>query len=364
MESEGAVRLRTAALADAEAIAQLHKRNGMGELDTVAWRSQWEAYPFAAEFGDVAIGWILETDSGQVVGYLGNVHMLYDLGGRCVKGAIATAWAVDAGHRNKSLQLMTAFLRQKSVDLWLDGSASPTASRVLTGMKLARIPIPGYAVPCFWAARPQGFAKAVLVKRAIRGASVLARPAGMLVNARDIVCRSGRGRMSSTVCRLGGFDDRFEAFWRSLWADPPRLRAVRTRAVLEWKFGAQLRSGSATIVATGEGGALSGYAVLVRRQSPELGMDLYDVADLQAIRDVPATIRDLLLGAIGIAREEGADAVKFMTGTPAKRAPADELRPYTYRLGFWQLYYKVASAELKAALSAADAWDFSLFDTY
>jgi hypothetical protein len=351
-------------LADAEAIAQLHKRNGMGDLDPVAWRSQWDAYPFAAEFRDVAIGWVLETETGGVVGYLGNIHMLYDLGGRSVKGAIATAWAVDASHRNRSLQLMTAFLKQRSVDLWLDGSANPTASRVLTGMKLARIPIPGYDVPCFWAARPQGFAKAVLSKRAIPGASALARPVGMLLNARDIVRRSGRGRTSSTVYRLGGFDDRFEVFWQGLRADPLRLRAVRTKAVLEWRFGGQLRSGRATIVAAERNGTLSGYAVLVRRESPELGMDLYDVADLQALRDAPATIRDLLLGSIGIAREEGVDAVKFMTGTPAKRGPADELRPYTYRLASWQLYYKVEAPELKASLATADAWDFSLFDTY
>lgn len=364
MESEGLVRLRTAALADAEAIGQLHRRNHLGDLDAVAWRSLWDAYPFAAEFRDVPIGWVLETESGRVVGYLGNVHMLYDLGGQAVKGAVTTAWAVDADHRNMSLRLMTTFLRQKGVDLCLIGSASPTTAQVLTALGIPRIPIPGYDVPCFWTARPRGFAKAILRKRAIPGANVLARPLGMLLNARDVVLRSGRGRTSSTVRRLGGFDDRFETFWQSLRADPPRLRAVRTRAVLEWKFGAQLRCGNATIVAASRDGTLSGYAVLVRRQSPDLGMDLYDVADLQAIRDDPATITDLLLGAIGIAREDGVDAVKLLTGSPAKRAPVDRLRPYTYRLGLWQLYYRAAPPELKATLSAADAWDFSHFDTY
>ncbi|MGA2040657.1 MAG: hypothetical protein ABSH42_15360 [Bryobacteraceae bacterium] len=364
MESEGAARLRTATWGDADAIGQLMERNGLGALDRAAWRTQWEAYPFAAEFRDVAIGWVLETETGGVVGYLGNVHMLYDLCGRSVKGAITTAWAVDASHRSRSLQLMIAFLKQKNVDLWLDGSASLTASRVLTGMKVARIPVAGYEVPCFWAARPRGFAKAVLLRRAIPGAGILAAPAGMLLNARDTILRSGRGRVSSTMQRLGDFDDRFETFWQNLRADPPRLRAVRTRAVLEWRFGAQLRNRCATIVAAGRDGNLTGYAVLIRRQFPDLGMDLYDVADLQSIRDDPATIRDLLLGAIAIAREDGVDAVKFMTGTPAKRAPADELRPYTYRLAFWQLYYKVQATELKAALATADAWDFSLFDTY
>ncbi len=102
----------------------------------------------------------------------------------------------------------------------------------------------------------------------------------------------------------------------------------------------------------------------MRRKGAELGMDLYDVADIQAAGDDPATMKDLLLGSIRIAREDGADAVKFMSGTPAKRVPADALRPYTYRLPFWQLYYKAATPELSADLATADAWDISLFDTY
>lgn len=125
----------------------------------------------------------------------------------------------------------------------------------------------------------------------------------------------------------------------------------------------ELRGGRVAIVAAERGATLLGYVVLVRREGSELGMALHDVADLQAERDDPSTIRDLLLGSIQIAREEGADAVKFMSGTPAKRAPADALLPYTYRLPFWQQYFK-ASPELAAELSTADAWDFSRFDTF
>jgi hypothetical protein len=363
LESVKAVRIRTATLADAEAIRQVHQRN-LGDLDTAEWRALWDGYPFSAEFREVPIGWILEAEGGAVVGCLGNVHMLYDLGGRSIKAAIATAWAVDAEHRSKSLQLMGAFLRQKGVDLCIDGSASSTASRLLSGMKLARIPIPSYEVQCFWAARTRGFAKAVLVRRSIPLAGLLAGPLAVLLNARDSILRSGRQGRFSAVHRSGEFDDRFESFWQRLSAGPLRLRAVRTRAVLEWRFGAQLRNGRATIVTTGQNGTLTGYAVLVRRKSPELGFELYDVADLQAIQDSSTTTRDLLLGAIGIAREDGVDAVKYVTGTPAKRSVVDALRPYTYRLPIWQLYYKVQSPELKAALSTAEAWDFSLFDTY
>lgn len=364
MTPNAVIQLRTATLDDTEAIRQLHERNGLGPMDTAAWRGLWEDSPFEAAFRDVPIGWVLETGDGSVVGALGNVHMLYDLDGRALKGAIATAWAVDQDYRGRSLQLMTAFLKQRGVDLWLNGSANPTASRVLTAMKLSRIPLPGYDVPCFWAARPRGFAKAAMTRKSVPGAGVLAWPAGIVLGARDIVRRSGRGRISSRVSRIDGFDDRFDSFWQGLREGPSRLRAVRTRAALEWRFGAQLRAAQARIIGVGKDGSLSGYAVLLLRQSPELGMELYDIADLQALRDDPAVARDLLLASIGLAREEKVDAIKIVTGTPFRRRAVDELKPYTYRLPFWQLFYKVDSAELRSTLSSADAWDFPLFDTF
>ena len=143
----------------------------------------------------------------------------------------------------------------------------------------------------------------------------------------------------------------------------PRLRAVRTRAVLDWRFRGDLAAGRAPILAAETTGSLQGYIVLVRRQDPDLGMGVYDVADLQAVGDDPTVYNDLLLGAVQLARKEGVDAIKLATGTPAKRAPADSLRPHTYQLPFWQLYYK-ASPDLVADLSSADSWDFSFFDTY
>jgi len=355
-------RLRETTFEDAEGIAPVFQRNGVAPMHALAWRQRWECYPFAAEFRDIPIGWVLETDSGSVAGTLGNVWMLYELAGRRLKAAIATEWAVDTEYRRQALQLMVAFYKQKGIDLWLNGSANQITARILSGMRIPRIPIPDYAVPCFWAVRPQPFVRAALLRKSIKGAALLSRPAGLVLHAMDILRRSGRGRSSSPVHRLRQFDERFDLMWSQLAAGPPRLRAVRTRAVLEWRFGAELRGNRAAIVVAERAAAPSGYAVLVRRETS--GMDLYDVADLQAVGDDALTTRDLLLGSIKVAREDGVEAVKFLSGTPAKRLPANELRPHTYQLPLWQLYYKTTFPELGAALSSADAWDFSPFDTY
>jgi len=357
------LRIRAAAFEDADVISRLNQRNGMEILDKTVWREGWEAYPFAPQFRDIPTGWVLETEDGSVVGNLDNVHTLYEFQGQRLKGVVAANWAVDQEHRGKSLQLMTTFFRQKGVDLWLNVSASPAAAQILTAMKIPRIPIPDYGTPCFWAVRPRAFARAALVRRSIPGAALLAGPAGLALLARDVYRRSGRGNLTSAVRRVPAFDDRFDGLWQGISTGPPRLRAVRTRAVLEWRFRVELRAGKAAILVAERGAALLGYAILVRRDGSELGMTLYDVADLQAEQDDPSLFRDLLLGSIKIAREEGVDAVKFMSGTPAKRGPADDLRPYTYRLPFWQQYFK-ASPELAAKLSTADAWDFSRFDSF
>lgn len=355
--------VQPALFADAEAIGEIHKRNGLGEFDASAWRSIWESYPFAADFRDIPIGWVLETSTGALVGTIGNVHMLYELDGRRLRAAIATAWAVDAEHRGRALHLTTAFFKQKGPELLINGSASPTASKVLTGLQIPRIPIPDYNSPCFWAANPSAFAKAVLVRRGLPAAAFLAYPAGFALLVRDILRRSGRGKLTGPVRRLRAFDDQFNSLWQRIAAGPPRLRAVRTRAVLDWRFQTDLETGRTVVLSAESGSQRTGYLILSRRPGSDLGMSLYDVADFQAAGDDPAVYRDLLLAAIQLARDEGVDAVKFMTGTPAKRAPALALRPYMYQLPFWQLYYR-ASPELRSVLGAAEAWDFSVFDTY
>ncbi len=363
MNPTAPVRVRIATFADIPAIREVQKRNSIGELDPQAWRSRWEAYPFEEEFRGIPIGWVLETDRGSVVGVLENVHIAYELGGKRLKGVVASAWAVDSEYRGKSLQLMTTFLRQPGVDLALVLSASPTTSRVLSSMKVPRIPIPDYATPCFWAVRHRAFARASLRRKSIPGAALLAWPAGWALLVRDLYCL-GPMRVPSGVRRVKELDIRFDGFCQAVNAGQTCLRAVRNKAVLEWRFRTELRRGSAAIVIAEQGPELRGYAVMVRREGSDLGMALFDVADLQAAGDDPSTIRDLLLGCIHVGWEEGADAIKFVTGTPAKRAPAVALQPQTYQMSLWQLYYKTSNPQLSTELSTADKWDISLFDTY
>ena len=364
MTSESPVRVRPAEWKDTEAIIGILGRNGMGHLDPATWRETWECYPFAEQFRDIPTGWVLETESGTVVGNLNNVHMLYELGGRRLRGTVAAGWAVEPAYRGKSLRLMTTFFKQPNVDIYLNVSASPPTAQVLTAMKIPRIPIPDYGSPRLWAIRPRAFARAALSRRSMPAAAALAWPAGLVLRAYDTVRRSGRGRLSAPVRRLDRFNDDVDALWQKINSGAPRLRAVRTKAVLEWRFRAELRERRIAIAAAESAGTLLGYAVLIRRPGSDLEMEMYDVADLQVAGDDPVIIRDLLLGSLQIARDDGVDALKLVTGMAARRLAAEQLKPWSYQLPFWQQYFKTAAPEVSAALSTADAWDFSVFDTF
>ncbi len=169
-------------------------------------------------------------------GAFANVHLLYELAGRKHRACIGCEWGVESEARGLSLQLLDRFLRVPGADLCIVGSASPVTSEILTRLKVARIPAPGYDNPLLWAAQPRVFAAAALRRKEIQGAGLLAWPAGAAIGLADFVKGSGRGKVSSTVRQVQVFDERFDSFWERLRRGPTRLRAVRSRAVLAWRF--------------------------------------------------------------------------------------------------------------------------------
>jgi hypothetical protein len=245
----------------------------------------------------------------------------------------------------------------------VNGSANPDASKIITGLKVPRIPAPGYDAPCVWAIHRRKFATAALRRRMPGFPSALSWVAGMGLSLRNLVVRSGAGRISGTVRVTEQFDDRFDALWDRVRQGTRKLRAVRTRAALEWRFHEALAKGGVAIVTAESGKELAGYAVLVRRADPDLGISIYDVADLQT-EDNPVIIRDLLLGAVRAARDTGVDMLKITTADPIKRGVVVALAPFQYTVPLWQLFFKADEPELKRELSTPAAWDFSPFDNY
>jgi hypothetical protein len=188
-KSKPAVHLRPTVFADAEAIKQLLERNRMGQLDTAMWSLRLVVHPFAKEFSDVPVGWVLKTDTGDVVGAVGNVHMLYEMKVLRHKGSIATEWAVDPSDRCKALHLNTSFSNQKGIDMRLSVSTGETVCRVLTGPRVSRIPPPTCNSPFGGPANYLSFGTAALGRTGIPRASMLAYPTMAVSPTQDILGR-------------------------------------------------------------------------------------------------------------------------------------------------------------------------------
>ncbi len=291
-------------LDDARAVCALNARCGLSPMEPASWRRRWESSPFFDDFRGVPIGWVLDKGDGDLAGALASIHVPYEFGGRRLRGCVGSDWGVEPAARGSSLPLLLAFLTQKAVDLCLVSSAAPATSEILTRLKVSRIPAPGYHDPYMWPLRRRIFAAAALRKRAFPAANLVSWPAGAALAIADFL-RGGRlGRPGSAVRQIDSFDERFDAFWDRLRQGPKRLRAVRSRAALEWRFREDSDKGRAVIVVREGPGGLSGYAVAPLRQlefAPEAR--LCDIADLQTADDDPAAIRDLLLGAAWYARE-------------------------------------------------------------
>lgn len=356
--------IRPMELSDMEMVRTVHERNGLGTFDAALWRWQCEEYPFANLFSGVPIGWVLESPTAGIVGAISNVRMLYEINGDRIRAAITSAWGVDTAHRAYSLKLIQASRHQPFIDLWLDTSANRTASRILGALKIPRVPVPEYTAPMFFVVDRRAFAKAALQRRRWPIAAFLSWPASLVMLARDAGRRNVFSRSAGSIDHVRAFDDRFDVFWDRVRRSKPRLRAVRSKATLAWRFWPFLRKGEADILVVSEGRDICGYTVLVKRSNEESGLHLYDIADLQVIADNPKIIQDLLLGAIELTAAKRGHAVKWLCGQRSIREIAFQLNPYTYSVDHWPLYYYSKLSYLNNQLLEPLQWDIGYFDTF
>jgi hypothetical protein len=354
------ISVRSSTENDVEAMCSVAARNGLS-LKASEWQGFWSSNPCHEAFSGVPAGWLMEADGIPVGGIL-NIHMMYDLEGRQVRGAIGSGAAVDLPYRNRSVMLIGKFLGQKTADLCLVGSANAAMAQFFN-VFARRIPSPDSDVPFLWPGDHRLFATAVLKRKKVAAAPVLALPAGAVLRILETV-RQKRERSSVRIEVGAGFDDRFDALWERIRRGPPRLRALRTRANLEWRFQRELRQDSIRVLAAGNGTDLCGYVVLVRTVRGEFGMPVYEIADLQAVNDDAAVIRPLILEALNVVRAERTGMLKFRAWNQAKRNVARELGAYSYRYSLWQAYYSSSNAELAPALVTAGTWDFSPFEIF
>ncbi len=355
--------VREATLNDFPAIVDVMRRSGLKSASYEQWARLWNDNPFRSELS-VPVGWVLENQEHGIVGTLSNIGRMYRYAGEPLRVATASCWAVDPPYRSSAIFLAKQFFSQKNVDIFLNTTASEAAAEVFKAFRCSDIPDPSYVQVLFWVTRYTGFANSALLKLGWPALPGLKQAGGMALYCQDFV----RGRKARfhriETSPLPGFDERFDVFWHELQSRGDRLMGVRTAEALTWQFGPALENGGAVVLATLQGGSLTGYLVMTRGDDDQIGLRRFRVVDIQALRDDADTILSLMTAALQHAERSHVDVVEAVGFHKSKRDLLERLRPHhrTYPSCPYLYRVRTESPRLRDALRNPDAWDASLFD--
>jgi hypothetical protein len=361
-------KIREARFSDFPAVAELKQRGGLNADSFENWERLWRRNPALMHGGfDRPIGWVLEAD-GAVVGYLGNISLLYRYGDRTLTAVTAHGLVVDPSYRAVSMTLIAAFFRQKSVDLFISTTAIEAVGKIALAFKSSPVPQPDYDTVLFWVLQPHPFARA-LVQKLKLGPS-LSQTSGILAAlavGTDKILRRRWPRVSSTHLTLSeiGIDDigeDFQSLWIAKQKEGCRLLADRSPAALRWHFKIPGDRGYARVLCCYKNGELLGYAVVRTDTNPENGLQTSIIADLVASHDDPEIVRALWAAAYGHAKHAGSHILEVLGFPPGIRQVASAWNPYLRKYPACPFYYKAADPELHKTLSDGPAWYASPFD--
>lgn len=361
--------VREIRLDDLPAIAQLYQRVGWPTPSRAKWERVWRDNPANPPGAKPwSPGWVLEQE-GRVVGCMGNLVQIYQWGDRVLRAATAVTFAVLPEHRGASLQLVFPFARQPGLDLLLNTTASPESSKIFQFLKFEPVPVPDYHVSYYWILRPAGFLHAALRKKAF-GQWLAAAGGTALAPALWLEDRlRGRGprpprdpHLWTDVIGVEGIGPEFDDLWTRKCREGRRLLAVRNAQILRWHYTRENPAHAPKLVRVWKEECLAGYAVVVRKDSPNLGLKRSLVADFFLEGDDPAVLRQLLRAAWRQAYRDGAQMLQIVGGPANLRRLIEADKPHRLEEGTRPFLFRAPDAALHAALQSADAWYPTLYD--
>ena len=110
------LKFRQATFDDYDEIALLATRYRLEPETREDWVHLWANNPVYHQLPNWPIGWVFENEDKRIVGYIGNVPLLYEMGGQRLTVAASRGFVVDIPYRSYSLSLLNQFFKQKAVE--------------------------------------------------------------------------------------------------------------------------------------------------------------------------------------------------------------------------------------------------------
>lgn len=369
--AEGALppaKVREARFSDFAAVANLKHRWDMAADSLENWERIWHHNPALQHMRTTPpIGWVLEAE-GAVVGYLGNISLLYHYGDRILTAVVGTNLVVEPAYRAIAFTLNAAFYRQKSIDLFLTTTGIEVVGRISKAFKCIPLPQEDYDSMLFWVLQPDPFAKALMKKLGLNASA--SRVAGVLASGAiraDELLRQRRpsGSANGFEIRdiaLTEMGEEFGVLWAQKLKESPRLLADRAPATLRWHFDVPNDLGSQSILCCYKNGTLMGYAVVRHEPVGPTGMRRSIIADMLAKEDDLEVLRSLWAFGYERAKQAGSHIFEVLGFPPRVREIGSPWHPYLRKYPACPFYFKATDAALHRILSDGSAWYASPFD--
>ena len=358
-------KLRQATLPDFPEVMALKQRWGLIWDSASDWDRMWRQNP-ALRFLDSEpiLGWVLEADS-RIVGYLGNIPLLYRYGSETLRAVAGTSMVIEPAYRSGAVSLIAAFYRQRSVDLYLTTTAIEAVGKLTRAFKASVLPQADYDSVLVWVLRPERFAEAIVSMLDVKpSVSPAARMLASLAIRTDKVLRRRWPPKSSASIRqisVKNIGDDFDQLWLTKLAERPRLLAFRNAETLRWHFDAA--DSSPSVLCAYEGNELAGY-VIVRHEPPSsrTGLQRSVIADIIAREDDPRVLTALWIAAYEEAKRAGSHTFEVLGFPPSIRQIGLQWHPYVRKYPACPFYYKAADPARHQALNNGDVWYASPYD--
>jgi hypothetical protein len=364
--------LREAQYGDSETATEL-----LRELDLVLpesreevdnhWHRLWIDNPaLQIEGASAARGWVLE-DAGRMVGFFGNIPLLYDYGGRPIIVADASQWGVEKKYRRETPRLAEAYFNQKNVALLLVTTGIKPTGQIFSRYGGLPVPQTGCDQVLLWVLDPRGFIEAGLVKKGINK-----NVAAMVAFIGAPIARTGMmlsGHSPSGLAenidqiRVDQIEDEFDGLWLRKRDEANCLMASRTSESLRWHFGTNSMMQRTRLLVSRSHKGLVGYATIMREDAPNIGLKRLKIIDLFVAGNDEAVIDRLLAAAFEAAQADGCHVME-LNGLPntIRQYIISRHHPRTRKIEAWPAFYKAMQKDLIAPLKNEKSWYMTSYD--
>lgn len=364
--------LREATYEDCETATELLRNLGLvmpQGRDAIRhhWHRFWVDNPiFGVNRTSPAKGWLLENN-GRMVGFFGNIPLLYYYGDRPVIVADASQWGVIKDFRDQTPRLAESYFNQDHADLLLVTTGIKPTGRIFGRYGGVPVPQQNYDQVLYWILDAHGFLKAGLTKKGYRpGLTAIAAAIGApLLDATLMNRGHPHGKASGVIDIIGTnqIDDAFDDLWRRKRDEAPRLLACRSAECLRWHFGTDSLAARTRILVSSAGGTLQGYAIIMREDAPDVGLKRLKIIDLFVAGDDSAVINGLLAAAIETGQAEGCHVLELIGLTASLRDQVmTQHHPRSRQMSSWPLFYKSMDPDLCGPLADEETWYVTAYD--